>query len=83
VRDKALAAMRAGIFTVILPRKNLLDLRKAPKELKRRMTFLPVDNMAQVLEAALAWEPGRRAEARPRASSSPAAAPVAAAKSSD
>ncbi len=83
VRDKALAAMRAGIFTVILPRKNLLDLRKAPKELKRRMTFLPVDNMEQVLEAALAWEPGRQAKARPQASSAPASAPAAAAKSPD
>ena len=83
VRDKALAAMRAGIRTVILPRKNLQDLRQAPKELKRRMKFIPVDTMDQVLEAALEWEPGHQASARPRTSSAPAAAPVASAKSQD
>ena len=83
VRDKALAAMRAGIHTMILPRKNLQDLRKAPKELKRRLKFVPVDNMAQVLEVALEWEPDQQATARPRSSSAPAAAPLASAKSQD
>jgi ATP-dependent Lon protease len=83
VRDKALAALRAGIRTVILPRKNLQDLRKAPKELKRRMTFVAVDNMEQVLEAALEWGPDHQAAARPRSSSAPAAAPIASAKSQD
>jgi ATP-dependent Lon protease len=83
VRDKALAALRAGIQTVILPRKNLQDLRTAPKELKRRVNFVPVDNMAQVLEAALEWEPGRRSKARRRTSAGRAATPLASAKSRD
>ncbi len=80
VREKALAALRAGIRTVILPRKNLQDLRKAPKELKRRMTFVPVDNMEQVLEAAFDWgESDRVSSAKQRSSSPAAAGPVASA----
>ena len=51
VRDKALAAARAGIRYVILPRKNLQDLRDIPAELKRRVQFVPVDHMQEVLEA--------------------------------
>jgi ATP-dependent Lon protease len=53
VREKALAALRAGIARVILPRRNLQDLNDIPADLKRRMTFLPADTMDDVLEAAL------------------------------
>ncbi len=53
VREKALAALRAGIHRVILPRKNLQDLDDIPKDLKRRMVFIPVDHMDGVLEVAL------------------------------
>ena len=80
VRDKALGALRAGIKTVILPRANLQDLRKIPKELKRKMTFIPVDDMDQVLEAALEREPGQRTASRPVSAPPPTAAPVATAK---
>ena len=60
VREKALAALRAGISRVILPRKNLVDLRDIPKDLKRRISFVPVDHMDDVLEAALEGGSGRR-----------------------
>ncbi len=53
VREKALAALRAGICRVILPRKNLQDLDDIPKDLKRRIVFIPVDHMGEVLEVAL------------------------------
>jgi ATP-dependent Lon protease len=53
VREKALAALRAGLTRIVLPRKNLQDLRDVPKDLKRRVEFIPVDTMDQVLEAAL------------------------------
>ncbi len=53
VREKALAAMRAGIARMILPRRNLQDLRDIPRDLKRRIAFVPVDHMDDVLEAAL------------------------------
>jgi ATP-dependent Lon protease len=59
VREKALAALRAGIRTVVLPRRNLQDLREIPKELKRRIRFVPVTHMDEVLSAALEEEPPR------------------------
>jgi ATP-dependent Lon protease len=54
VREKALAALRAGIGTVILPQRNMGDLDEIPQELKRRLRFVPVRHMDEVLEAALA-----------------------------
>jgi ATP-dependent Lon protease len=77
VRDKALAAMRSGITTVILPRKNLDELRSAPKELKRRVNFVPVETMDEVLEAALEMAPGRRAVRRARSSAKRTQSPPA------
>jgi ATP-dependent Lon protease len=78
VREKALAALRAGIRRVILPRKNLQDLRDIPRDLKKKITFIAVDHMDEVLEAALDRTPvprGRRGS-RPHT----ARAPIAAAK---
>jgi ATP-dependent Lon protease len=77
VRDKALAAMRSGITTVILPSKNLADLRNIPKELKRRVKFVPVETMDEVLEAALEMAPGRRSVRRARSSAKRTQSPPA------
>jgi ATP-dependent Lon protease len=70
LREKALAALRSGIHTVIIPRQNVPDLREVPGELARRIRFVPVDQMDEVLEVALEQPlAGRRARvARPRAS---------------
>jgi ATP-dependent Lon protease len=57
VREKALAALRHGIHTVILPRKNLDDLEEVPREVKRKMTFVPVTHMSEVLAVALEAAP--------------------------
>jgi ATP-dependent Lon protease len=57
VREKALAALRAGITHVILPRKNMIDLREIPREMKRGLTLIPVDHMTEVLAAALESPP--------------------------
>jgi ATP-dependent Lon protease len=76
-REKALAALRAGIGCVILPRKNLRDLRDIPADLKRRIRFVPVDHMDDVLEAAFEPQgarPGRRGPAAGRSASAPVAA---------
>ncbi|MDX1648823.1 MAG: endopeptidase La [Myxococcota bacterium] len=66
VREKALAALRAGIHTVVIPRRNLADLREIPPELARRIRFVGVDHMDEVLEAALERRlaPGRTPGAR-------------------
>jgi len=53
IREKALGALRAGITRVILPKKNVQDLHDIPKELKRGVTFVPVETMDEVIAAAL------------------------------
>jgi ATP-dependent Lon protease len=75
VREKALAALRAGIHTVILPRQNLADLKEIPGELARRIRFVGVTHMDEVLEAALERMPEDRRPRprRPRAPGSHAA----------
>jgi ATP-dependent Lon protease len=64
VREKALAALRAGIATMLLPEKNLEDLREVPKELARRMKFVGVSHMDEVLEHALERSPSARKKAK-------------------
>ncbi|MGH2461425.1 MAG: endopeptidase La [Chloroflexota bacterium] len=53
LREKALAAHRAGIKTFILPRKNLKDLVDVPERVRRDLRFIPVDTMDEVLDLAL------------------------------
>jgi ATP-dependent Lon protease len=66
VREKALAALRSGIHTVILPKENLADLREVPVEVTRRIRFVVASRMDEVLEAALEqWPARRRAPVRP------------------
>jgi ATP-dependent Lon protease len=79
VREKALAALRFGITKIILPRKNLNDLQDLPPEMKRRIQFIPVDHMDEVLEAALEQTLPRRS-APPRPSPGLAATPMASVK---
>jgi len=53
LKEKALAAHRAGIDTVILPRENKKDLEEVPSNVKRKMKFILVSHMDEVLAAAL------------------------------
>jgi ATP-dependent Lon protease len=53
VKEKVLAARRAGVTQVILPEKNRHDLDEIPEELRRDLTFHFVENVKQVLELAL------------------------------
>jgi ATP-dependent Lon protease len=52
VKEKVLAAQRAGISTVILPKENEGDLDDLPAEVPKTMRFLPVDSVDEVIEAA-------------------------------
>ncbi|MDA0335957.1 MAG: endopeptidase La [bacterium] len=58
IRDKVLAAQRAGIRTVLLPRRNEKDLEDVPAEIRKSMKFTLVDDFDDALAVALA---GRRA----------------------
>jgi ATP-dependent Lon protease len=53
VKEKVLAAMRAGIKTVILPEKNKNDLEDVPEDLRKEMKFIFVDTIDQVIKNAL------------------------------
>jgi ATP-dependent Lon protease len=54
VKEKVLAAHRAGIRTVILPKRNEGDIEEIPEEVRRELTFVFADRMEEVLDAALA-----------------------------
>lgn len=53
VKEKLLAARRAKIKTVILPAPNERDLEDLPQEVRSDLTFIFVDNVRQVFDAAL------------------------------
>src|SRR5688572_19839447 len=57
VREQALAARRSGIMTMILPALNEPDLVELPEEIRKDMTFIPVETLEQVINVALAPEP--------------------------
>jgi ATP-dependent Lon protease len=52
VREKALAAQRAGLKRVIIPRENEPDLEELPKETREGLEFVLADSLDDVLEAA-------------------------------
>jgi ATP-dependent Lon protease len=52
VKEKVLAAERAEISTVILPRQNEPDLEELPKDVRKSMNFVLADRIEEVLEAA-------------------------------
>ena len=53
VREKVLAAHRAGLKTVLLPEKNLKDLVDLPKAARTDLKIIPVKHMDEVLQLAL------------------------------
>ncbi len=73
IKEKVLAANRAGIDTVILPKLNEKDLEDVPQKVREEMTFEFVDTIDEVLERALEpkSEPVERSgeTRRPRAAS--------------
>lgn len=62
IKEKALAAQRAGVKVFILPKRNELDLDELPPVLKENLRFVLVENIDQVLAEALPEEFRRRVE---------------------
>jgi ATP-dependent Lon protease len=53
IKEKLLAAHRAGIKTIILPKENQKDLEDIPKKVQKEIVFHFVDRMLDVLKLAL------------------------------
>ena len=53
LKEKALGALRAGIKTIIIPEKNKKDLAEIPANVKRKIKFIPVSQMKEVLQIAV------------------------------
>ncbi len=53
LKEKTLAAHRAGLKTIIIPKDNEKDLDDIPESVKGDLIFIPVDHLDQVLEKAL------------------------------
>lgn len=52
IKEKVLAAHRAGIKRIILPKANEKDLKEIPVEVREDLTFIPVERIEEVLPAA-------------------------------
>jgi len=64
IKEKVLAALAAGIGTVLLPARNRKDLEEIPDEARRRLTFVWLETVDDALRAAMGFEapapaPGR------------------------
>ena len=53
LKEKTLAAHRAGIKTFILPKENVKDIVELPQKVREELELIPVENMDQVLTIAL------------------------------
>jgi ATP-dependent Lon protease len=71
IKEKVIAAHRMGLRTIILPRRNEQDIADVPDEIKKKMTFIYVDTVDEVIEAALvpAKKKGKAAGAKPKTKS--------------
>src|SRR5215831_12552668 len=63
LKEKVLAAHRAGLTTVLIPKENENDLEEIPVDVRTHMIFCPVEKIEQVLELALEAAPGSKVAA--------------------
>jgi ATP-dependent Lon protease len=57
IREKVLGAFRAGITTIVLPRRNAIDVEEVPAEVRAQLTIIPVDTIDEVLANVLLPHP--------------------------
>jgi ATP-dependent Lon protease len=77
LKEKILAAKRARLTTVILPRRNKKDLEEIPKHLLKGIRILFVETMDQVMKIALHRKPQGTPKPKPTPTSGKTAAPPA------
>jgi len=66
VKEKVLAARRAGLRTILMPKENERDLTEIPEELRRDLAFVFAETVDDVLEAALKAPSERRRRSAPK-----------------
>ena len=62
IKEKVLAAMRAGITTVMLPKRNEKDLRDVPEEARRKLQFVLLETVDDAVRTALSERPQAKQE---------------------
>jgi ATP-dependent Lon protease len=77
LKEKLLAALRAGITTVFIPKENEKDLAEIPDSVKKALTILPVSHVDEVIAKALARAPEPIVWEEPEEAPAPAAAGAA------
>ncbi len=53
LKEKSLAAMRHGVKDVLIPFRNVKDLEEIPEEFRKKLNFIPVKSIFEVLDVAL------------------------------
>ena len=53
LKEKTLGALRAGVRTIIIPQKNRKDISEIPQHIRRKIEYIPVSGMDEVLQYAL------------------------------
>jgi ATP-dependent Lon protease len=76
IKDKALAAFRAGITEIIMPRENEKDLEEVPAEVRDLLQIHLVDSMDEVLRVALSKELASPAPVEPELRPTPSEPPM-------
>jgi ATP-dependent Lon protease len=66
IKEKVLAAHRAGLKTVILPKRNESDLEDLPEEVRKSMKFIFVETVDEVLKAALESDKRHKNSSKPK-----------------
>jgi len=79
LKEKLLAALRAGITTVFIPKENEKDLAEIPDNVKKGLTLIPVAHVDEVIGQALVRKPEPIAWVEPEEAAAPASKPGAAA----
>lgn len=59
VKEKVLAALRAGIKTVMLPKRNEKDLEDVPEEARNQLEFVLLENVEDAVACAMGVDPGK------------------------
>ncbi len=59
LKEKLLAAHRAGVETVLIPQENMKDLEEVPENVREHLQVMPVSHVEEVLRIALAQAPTR------------------------